>query len=275
MITAKTKLNMVIGHPLSHTQSPTLHNAIYQHIQVDAILLAFPHTKLSSLIQSIKTLAVELVAVTMPFKEKIIKYLDYCSPEVESLKAANTLIQRDNKLYGYNTDVDGVAYALRDINLNNKNILIIGAGGAARAAAFFLKNQQANLYWLNRTEKKAVNIAKFFGGEVIDNRLLSQLHIDIIINTTPLGMYPEIDSSPLNNDIFKSHQIVFDMIYNPLETRMLSQAKKQGAKIISGIDMFIGQGLRQIELWQNQSYTTQVDINQIKQKIQKIISQKG
>jgi shikimate dehydrogenase len=275
MITAKTKLNMVIGHPLSHTQSPTLHNAIYQHIQVDAILLAFPHTKLSSLIQSIKTLAVELVAVTMPFKEKIIKYLDYCSPEVENLKAANTLIQRDNKLYGYNTDVDGVAYALRDIHLNNKNILIIGAGGAARAAAFFLKNQQANLYWLNRTEKNAVNIAKFFGGEVIDDRLLSQLHIDIIINTTPLGMYPDIDTSPLNNDIFKSHQIVFDMIYNPLETRMLSQAKKQGAKIISGIDMFIGQGLRQIELWQNQSYTTQVDINQIKQKIQKIISLKG
>jgi shikimate dehydrogenase len=249
MINQKTQLNMVIGYPLEHTESPLLHHSMYEALHINAVLLAFPHKRLSSIIKTIKTLSVELTAVTMPYKEKVLTYLDECSPEVKVLKAANTIIQRDGKLYGYNTDVDGIKYALRHTRLNKKNILLIGSGGAARAAAFVLKTNGAHLFWLNRTKSKALKIAKIFGGDVINLKELNDLPIDIIMNTTPLGMYPEIKISPLPNYPFKPHQTVFDMVYNPLETQLLKEAKKNRARIIHGLDMFIGQGIRQIELF--------------------------
>ena len=111
MINQKTQLNMVIGFPLEHTKSPLLHNSVYHALSINAVLLAFPNKDLPSLIKTIKTLSIGLTAVTMPFKEKIIKYLDDYSPEVEALKAANTIILRQGKLHGYNTDVDGIKYA--------------------------------------------------------------------------------------------------------------------------------------------------------------------
>src|ERR1700722_8159736 len=156
MITAKTRLNMVIGYPLTHSQSPLLHNLIYQALNIDAVLLAFAHTNIQALIETIKTLSVSLTAVTMPFKQKILDFIDpnNCSDEVMHLSAANTLIQRDEKLYAYNTDIAGITYALRTIPLKNKRVLILGAGGAARAAGYVLKNQQAQLFWHNRTAEK-------------------------------------------------------------------------------------------------------------------------
>ena len=246
-------LNAVIGYPLDNTQSPLLHNILYQALDIPAVLLAFPNPKLKPLIQVIKTLGIELTAVTMPFKQEILKYLDYCSPEVTVLKAANTVIQNNGKLYGYNTDIDGIAYALRDLVITNKKVLIIGAGGAARALGYFMQKNKAKIYWLNRTEKKLVNIKKIFGGTVLNynNEKLQEniKSMDIIINATPLGMHPYINLSPLSGYIFSPHQILFDLVYNPVNTLLLKQAKKNKAKIIPGINMFIGQGLRQIELW--------------------------
>ncbi len=263
MINQKTQLNMVIGFPLEHTQSPLLHNSVYHALNLNYVLLAFPNKNLVSMIKSIKTLSVGLTAVTMPFKEKVIKYLDHCSPEVKSLKAANTIIQRKGKLYGYNTDVDGVKYALRNTSLHKKNVLLIGCGGASRSAALVLQQNRANIFWLNRTKKKAVALAKTFGGEVIDYTQLKDLSIDVIINTTPLGMYPHVKNTPLPNYIFKPHQTVFDMVYNPMNTKLLIQAKKRKAKIICGLDMFIGQGLKQIELLSNKSIRSQKMIDVI------------
>lgn len=247
-VTNKTKLNMVIGYPLEHSQSPVLHETVYQLLDINAVLLAQPHSQLKSLIQAIKTLSVELTAVTIPYKEKVIKYLDQCSPEVNALKAANTLIQRDGKLYGYNTDIDGIAFALRDIAIKNKKVVVIGAGGAARAMGYFLKKNHAKILWMNRTQKKAITLATEFGGDVICHDELNIMPIDIIINTTAVGLYPHIEVSPLSDYVFSSHQVVFDMIYNPMMTQLLKQAKKHKAEIISGLDMFIGQGIKQIEL---------------------------
>jgi len=247
-VTNKTRLNMVIGYPLEHSQSPVLHDAVYQLLGINAVLLAQPHLQLKSLIQTIKTLSVELTAVTSPYKEKVIKYLDQCSSEVSMLQAANTLIQRDGKLHGYNTDIDGIAFALRNIVVRNKRVVVIGAGGAARAMGYFLKKNKTKLLWMNRTKKKAIALAKEFGGDVICHDELNEIVIDIIINTTPIGMYPNVDVSPLPDYIFSAHQVVFDMVYNPMITQLLKQAKKHQAKIISGLDMFIAQGLKQIEL---------------------------
>ena len=140
-VTNKTRLNTVIGYPLEHSQSPVLHDAVYQLLGINAVLLAQSHLQLKSLIQAIKTLSIELTAVTSPYKEKVIKYLDQYSSEVNVLQAANTIIQRDGKLHGYNTDIDGIAFALRNIAVRGKYVVVIGAGGAARVMGYFLKKK--------------------------------------------------------------------------------------------------------------------------------------
>jgi len=262
--TNKTHLNMVIGYPLIHTQSPVLHNTIYHEMHIDATLLAFSNKDIKSLIQAIKTLSIGLTAVTMPFKEQILEHLDCYSPEITTLKSVNTIIQRENKLYGYNTDVDGIRYALRGIPLSNKKVLLLGAGGAARAVAYFMKENNAQLLWLNRTRKNAENRANEFGGEVIQKNEVDRVSVDIIVNTTPLGMYPHFNCSPLPGYQFNSEQIVFDLIYNPIHTALLKQAKMHNATILSGLDMFIGQGIRQIELWTNKTIFSENLMQKIK-----------
>jgi len=268
MVNSKTNLNMVIGYPLEHTQSPLLHNTVYQMMACNAVMLAVSHHDLLALTQAIKTLSVGLVAVTMPFKEKILPYLDEKSAEVEALKASNTVICKEGKLYGYNTDIDGIKYALRANTLGNKNILIMGAGGAARAVAYVLHHERANLLWMNRTYSRASTMATEFGGNSIHADELDNMPIDIIINTTPLGMFPDLSSSPLADYQFNANQVVFDMVYNPVETMLLKRAKAHGAECISGLDMFIGQGLRQIELWLNQPIMHSIMIEPIKTQLQ-------
>jgi shikimate dehydrogenase len=259
MINAKTKLNIVIGYPLSHTQSPLLHNNLYQSLYINAVLLAFANKDLKLIIATIKTLAVELTAVTMSFKEEILSYVDTQSPEVKVLKAANTIIQRDGKLHAYNTDTDGIAYALREISVTDKQVLILGAGGSARAVGYFLRQHKARILWSNRTLAKAIDLKNHFGGEIINTQDINKLSPDIIINTTPIGMMPEINFSPLENYKFKSHQIIFDIIYNPSETKLLKEASQQGAQIINGLEMFVGQGIKQIELWTGQDITSETE----------------
>ena len=127
-ITNETKLNLVIGHPLEQSKSPNLHQLIYQNLNINAVLLAKASEKLEALMSSIRTLNVELTAVTIPYKEKVIPYLDDIAPEVKASKACNTIIQRNGKLIGFNTDIDGINYAFRKTVLHQKNILIIGAG---------------------------------------------------------------------------------------------------------------------------------------------------
>jgi shikimate dehydrogenase len=264
---SQTQLNMVIGYPLTHTQSPALHSIVYELLAINAVFLPASHAELAPLVQAMKTLSVGYAAVTMPYKQGIVKYLDEASAEVKMLQAANTVIFREGKLFGYNSDIDGVAYALRHVSLSKKNVLLIGAGGAARAAAYALKNNDANIFWLNRTKHHAEPLAKLFGGRIIDTHQLITLSIDIIINTTPVGMHPNSDQSPLKNYQFHAEQIIFDMIYNPVDTLLMQQAQSVGAQCISGIEMFIAQGLRQIELWREQSIACDALHEKIKEKL--------
>lgn len=267
LITNKTRLNIVIGCPLNHTQSPALHNMIYQMLNIDAVLLAIEPIEVEAIIQSIKTLGIGLTAVTMPFKEKILPYLDQCSPEIKDLNSANTIIQHKDKLYGYNTDVDGIDHAFRNVVVASRQVLIIGAGGAARAAAFFFRKMQAKILWVNRTYKNALAIAKIFGGDVVHYSQLRNRSIDIIINTTPLGIFPDTECSPLPNYKFNQNQVVFDMVYNPINTKLLMDAKKDGAFTISGIEMLIGQGIRQVEIWSKKKIYKESTIAKLKENL--------
>lgn len=259
-----TKLNLVIGYPLHHSQSPLLHNTIYQYIGINSIMRAQSSPELNALIQTIKTLSVELTAVTMPFKEDVFKYLDDCSEEVVALKTANTLIYRHNRLHGYNTDIDGIAFAFSEISVNKKQVLVMGAGGAARAMGYFLKKNQADIIWMNRNSEKAELLADTFGGDVIFFDKVGNISPDIIVNATPVGLYPHINESLLPDEIFHKEQIVFDMVYNPVLTKLLKQAETSQAKILSGLDMFIGQGLKQIELLTGSKLDEPVIIDRLK-----------
>ncbi|EKD77393.1 MAG: shikimate 5-dehydrogenase I alpha [uncultured bacterium] len=259
MVNAGTQLNLVIGYPLQHTKSPLLHTTIYRHLHCNAVMLAHATNNLSETMNAAKTLSVALMAVTMPYKKEIINYLGDVSEEAKKLNSVNTVISRDDKLFGYNTDVDGVAYALRNISLANKNTLIIGAGGASHAAAYFLNKQNANLWWLNRTEHHVLPLITKFGGNQVDKTKINEFPIDIIINTTPLGMFPDVHQSPLPNYSFNANQIVFDMVYNPIDTLLIKNAREKGAECISGIDMLIGQGIKQIELWLNKPVDISID----------------
>lgn len=267
IITNKTKLNLVIGRPLVHSQSPLLHNFLYKLLGINAVLLAQAHTDLTLLINLIKELPIKLTAVTMPYKERVIKYLDAASSEVAALKAVNTIINKDNKLHGYNTDIDGIAFALRNIELEGKSILILGAGGAARALGYYLKNNNAKLFWLNRTKKKAAELANLFGGDVITNA--EQIRSNVIINATSIGMLPNHNISPLPDYQFEQDQVVFDMVYNPVKTQMLKSAMKGKAHTISGINMFIGQGIKQIELLTNNAIDTKSIVSRLKKFLEK------
>jgi shikimate dehydrogenase len=230
-------------------------------------MLAHVIQHLPSTMNALRTLSVGLVAVTMPYKNAILPYLDSLSMEIDTVQAVNTVICREGKLTGYNTDIDGIAYALRHVALADKRVLLIGAGGAACAAAYYLKKNQAELLWLNRTVEHVFPLIEKFGGTLLNAADLKQVDIDIIINTTPLGMFPHLEHSALPHYHFNQNQIVFDMIYNPHETLLLKQAKSQGAVCISGLEMFVGQGLKQIELWLNKSILTSALVDLVKNKI--------
>lgn len=247
-INADTTVNFVIGNPVKHSHSPILHQKIYEHVGINAVLLAIDNPDLTALINSIKTLGVQLTAVTLPFKTSILEHIDVCSDAVKALGAANTVILKEGFLHAYNTDVIGIKLALQDVDLDHKNILIIGAGGAARAVAYALKDKQSALFFMNRTQARAKILADHYSGVMVCEDDLNHLDIDIIINTTSVGMFPHTQASPLPYYEFKAHQTVFDLIYTPKETRLLYAAKAAGARCISGETLFIEQALAQVEL---------------------------
>jgi shikimate dehydrogenase len=244
---------MIIGHPLTHTLTPTLHNIVYKKMDLNAVMLAHNTLDLASTLSALKTLSVGLIAVTMPYKEALIPYLDEMSDEVKALRATNTVVCHNGKLSGENTDIDGISYALRDCVLTNKNVLLIGGGGAAKASAYYLERARANLFYLNRRDVQSQALMGLFGGNKVTHNEINDLPIDIIINATPQGMYPNNNTSPLTSYKFHSHQVVFDMVYDPENTALIKDAKVQGARFISGLDMFLAQGLKQIELYANKT----------------------
>jgi len=248
-INQHTALNAVTGFPLEHTLSPQLHAQIYKKLGLNAVMLAFLSQNIEEIITCMRTLPIHLLAVTLPHKQTVMKFLDRIDPVAKKIGAVNTVINRNGKLHGYNTDIVGIAHALKNTQLKGKNVLIIGAGGAARPLCWFLKKSGAKIFCLNRTRTKAEELTQEFGGIALDNNALVGAKIDVIINATPLGMKPHIDESPFPKNLLNKNQTVFDLIYNPIETKLLKDAKKAGAKTINGMPMLLAQALEQVRLW--------------------------
>jgi 3-dehydroquinate dehydratase/shikimate dehydrogenase len=248
-VDAATRVYGVVGDPISHSLSPAIMNAALRRENVNGVFLALNAKSLKDLLACVKEIPIHGLSVTMPYKEAILPYLDNTDPHTSKIGACNTVVRsQEGKLYGFNTDTSGVVRPLEQrMPLSDARVLVIGAGGAARAAVFGLKERGAQVFIMNRSAAAAQKLARQAKARTIKRPDLKKLDFDVIINATPVGM-GNTRESPLNADEIKA-KIVFDMVYDPAETRLLQLAKERGAEIIPGAEMFVHQAARQFEIW--------------------------
>ena len=242
-----TEVYGVIGYPIKHSLSPPMHNSAFRHLKYDGIYLPFEVKKeeLENALIGAKALGIRGFNVTIPHKERVTEFFKP-SKEVEEIGAANTIDFVKEKCY--NTDVFGIKKALENAGVHPKGfkVLILGAGGAARAAVYALKDNE--IYIANRTKERGLKLAREFGCEFIEFKEIKS-EFDLIVNATPVGMEGFADEYPISADVLKNKPIVFDMVYNPPETKLLKIAKKMGCKTVSGVEMLVFQGAKSFEIW--------------------------
>lgn len=244
----------LLGEKLSHSLSPEIHNELLKAMEKQGVYKLFEIDKNSLLdfVKAIKLLKVNGCNVTIPYKKDIIKYIDEVSQEAKDIGAINTIYLKDNKLYGYNTDYFGFGYMLKKANIevNGKSAVILGNGGAAQAVLHFLLDNSINEIYIVTRNKNKESI-KLNNVNIISYEELKYIKGDIIINTTPVGMYPNINISPVEKEIVANFQDVVDLIYNPMETLFLTYANELKKNSISGLYMLIGQAAKAQEIWNN------------------------
>lgn len=263
MITGKTKVVGVIGHPIEHSMSPPMHNNAFKELNMDYVYVAF-HVlpeNIEKLIESCKTLDIKGLNVTIPHKTTVIPLLDEIDPTAKKIGAVNTIQFKNGIAKGFNTDGIGAIKSIQEYTtLEGKNVLIIGAGGASKAISFTLINENINsMVIANRSKENACNLIEnirmqcdFEEISYVDIKDSSELidDVDIIINTTPIGMYPKHEvEPPIKTDKINEKHIVMDVIYNPLETALLKEARLNGATTINGTSMLINQGLESFKIF--------------------------
>jgi 3-dehydroquinate dehydratase/shikimate dehydrogenase len=245
-----TRIFGVAGNPISHSLSPLMHSTAFKRENVNAIMLPLKVKSLSDLLTLTRDLPLSGVAVTMPLKQEVLPHLANMDPLTARIGACNTLrTGADGKLYGFNTDVAGVIRPLeKRMKLKGSRILVVGAGGAARAAVFGLVEQGAEVFVTNRTHETAVALARKAHAKSLKQEVLAKNRFDAIINTTPCGMAGVKQAMAIKENELNA-SLVFDMVYNPLDTPLLRLAHSRGLAVISGIEMFVQQGARQFEIW--------------------------
>jgi 3-dehydroquinate dehydratase / shikimate dehydrogenase len=245
----RTCIYGIIGDPVAQSLSPAMHNAAFRARRMNAVYLPFLVRRLPDFLAAIEPLGIAGFSVTHPHKQTIMRHLDDCEPLASVIGAVNTVVVRGGKLYGYNTDYVGVLRTFEPrMRLRGSGILVVGAGGAARAAAFALAQAGAAVSICARRKNRAVDLAKAVHGEVLRRDHLRRKSFDAIVNATPVGMHPSIHDSPLAaRDL--NCRLVFDMIYRPRVTKLLRLAAHRGIETVSGVEMLVAQGIAQWEIW--------------------------
>jgi 3-dehydroquinate dehydratase/shikimate dehydrogenase len=253
-VDAATKVYGVAGSPIRTSLSPLIMNTAFRRETVNAVYLALQTSKADDLFKLMREIPIQGLSVTMPLKQDVIPFLERTDPLSAKIGAVNTILRaQDGKFYGFNTDVAGILGPIeRRLSLANAKVLVLGAGGAARAAVFACRDKGAEVFILNRTPETAQKLAKQSGAKAIKREALAKASFDIIINATPLGMAglsgKNLPASPLELAEINA-RFVFDLVYNPLETPLLRLARQKGIAVISGVEMFVQQGARQFEIW--------------------------
>ena len=262
----KTKVCGVIGDPIEHTMSPVMHNAAFKKFGLDYVYVPFRvrQEELGKAIEGMKALNIRGLNVTIPHKVAVIPFLDELDPLADKIGAVNTIVNDEGVLKGYNTDATGFLQALleRGFEPKGKNVVILGAGGASRAISFILAERGSSLVILNRTLDKAKicanRISEIFQSETTALKLnrgnleAAISEADILVNATSVGMSPNINETPVASNLLKPGLVVFDIVYNPIKTRLQREAEAIGATIINGLDMLVWQGALVFEKWTGQ-----------------------
>jgi shikimate dehydrogenase len=261
-INPKTKLCALIGNPVSHSLSPAIHNAAFVEKNLDFIYVAFRVENVKDALAGMRALEnFRGMSVTIPHKIEVMEYVDEMPDVDRHIGSINTVINEDGNLIGFGTDGPGALKAIIDagVNLTGKCVLMLGAGGAARAIAFTLALQagldQLILLDINEELLEGLSTDLQSGtSAIIKPGLLNEVVVeanmaeaDLVINCTPVGMHPNMDASLVPARLFRPQQVVFDVVYNPLETKLLAEARAKGLKVIPGVEMFINQAILQFE----------------------------
>ncbi len=254
-LNGKTMLYGIVGTHASSSLSPAMQNAALHAKRINAVYLPCEVRKLADFIATAKKLGFVGFSVTMPFKKEILKYLDWVDPLAERIKAVNTVAVRGGKWLGWNTDTAAVVEVLtKRIRLPGSRVLVLGAGGAARAAAYTLQAEGAKVFISARRPAAAARLARGIRGQAFPWGSTDTLEVDSVINATPVGMPPLDHVSPVDLSRLRT-RVVFDMVYHPTETaetRLVTLARRKGLVTISGLEMLVAQGARQFELWTDQ-----------------------
>ena len=260
IISSSTRLCVVIGNPIAHSLSPAIHNAGYQALDLDFVYLAFRVEDVKNALAGMRAFtSFRGMSVTIPHKIEAMKYVDEIVEVDRSIGSINTIINENGKLIGLGTDGPGALKALVDagVELAGKSVLMLGSGGAARAIAFTLARNttMSKLTILDVNEGMLQGLttdlkngtASCIESELLTDGSLSQAmaHADLVINCTPIGMHPKEGVSLVPDGLFRSGQVIFDVVYTPLETKLLADARAHGLKVISGVEMFINQAVLQ------------------------------
>lgn len=253
-IDGKTLIYGIIGNPVSHSLSPLMHNAAFTHLGENRVYLPFPVANLESGIEGLKGLNIQGVSVTIPHKEAVIAYLDWVDPIAERIGAVNTIIcERENEqilLKGYNTDWLGAVLPLKkNMELQGAKIVLLGAGGSARAIGFGLLEAGAKIVICSRTPSRGQKLAEDLGCEWCALDKVSTLQGEGLVNATSVGMAPQQDQCPVPTNILAGFEVVMDIVYAPLKTMLLNAAEEKGCRIINGLEMLLYQGIAQFEMW--------------------------
>jgi 3-dehydroquinate dehydratase/shikimate dehydrogenase len=250
MVDAATKVYGVAGDPIGQSLSPQMMNTAFRRENINAVYVPLQTKDVADLLQCVREIPIQGLSITMPLKEDVIEHLDKTDALSAKIGACNTIIRsQDGKLYGFNTDVAGVIRPLEQrISLTGAKVLVIGAGGAARAAVFGLKEINADVWVMNRTAERGQKLARQAHAHYVAHAQLKKLDFDVIVNATPVGMNTSRPQSPIDESDLRCRYL-FEMIYNPVETRLVKMARAKGIQVIPGIEMFVQQGARQFEIW--------------------------
>lgn len=259
---SKTRICAVIGNPIGHSLSPAIHNAAFEKLGLDFVYVACPVKDVRGALAGMRAIEnFRGMSVTIPHKIEVMKYVDEIADVDKSIGSINTVIHGKDRLVGLGTDGPGALKAIEDkgVKLDGKNVLMLGSGGAARAISFTLamktKPEEIRILDVNKPMLKGLTADLTAGTKaVIQSNLLNEKslaaameHANVIIHCTPIGMHPNVDASLISPELFRAGQVVFDIVYTPLETKLLADAKSRGLEIIPGVEMFVNQAVLQFE----------------------------
>lgn len=243
----------LIGKKLSHSLSPEIHRGIFKELNINGSYSLFEVSKEQSrnIGNSIRTLNIHGVNVTIPYKEVVLEQLDEISIEAKNIGAVNAIENKNGVLKGYNTDYYGFGRMLEkfSVNIEDKIVVILGSGGASKAVEQYIKDSKCRKLIIVTRKRTTEHYLR--NCEIVTYEELKEIKGDVLINTTPIGMYPNVDNSPVDKDVIKNYDTLVDIIYNPMQTKFLKYGNELGKKTIDGLYMLVGQAIKAEEIWNN------------------------